>query len=112
VFDRDKLPPGYLLGQADRTSWMAAFAKNMYSIALLLAEKNPIYEGVASKFWEHYIFIANSMNSLHDPTNSLWDEEDGFFCDHLISRQHKPIPIRARTMAGVRSHVWRVDRPC
>jgi hypothetical protein len=100
VFDRDKLPPGYLLGQADGTSWMAAFAKNMYSIALLLAEKNPIYEDVASKFWEHYVFIANSMNSKRDPSKSLWDEEDGFFYDHLISREHKPMPIRARTMVG------------
>jgi hypothetical protein len=100
VFDRDKLPPGYLLGQADGTSWMAAFAKNMYSLALLLAEKNPTYEDVASKFWEHYIFIANSMNSLRDPTKSLWDEKDGFFYDHLISAHHEPIPIRARTMVG------------
>jgi hypothetical protein len=100
VFDRDKLPPGYLLGQADGTSWMAAFAKNMFATALLLAEKNPIYEDVATKFWEHYIFIANSMNSVRNPLMSLWDEEDGFFYDHLISRQHEPIPIRARTMVG------------
>jgi mannosylglycerate hydrolase MGH1-like protein len=100
VFDRDKLPPGYLLGQSDGTSWMAAFAKNMFATALLLAEKNPIYEDVASKFWEHYIFIANSMNSVRNPLMSLWDEEDGFFYDHLISRQHEPIPIRARTMVG------------
>jgi hypothetical protein len=100
VFDRDKLPPGYLLGQADGTSWMAAFAKNMFGTALLLAERNPIYEDLASKFWEHYIYIANSMNSLRDSNKSLWDEEDGFFYDHLISRQHEPIPIRARTMVG------------
>ena len=100
VFDRDKLPPGYLLGQADGTSWMAAFAKSMFANALLLAERNPIYEDVASKFWEHYIFIANSMNSLRNPETSLWDEQDGFFYDHLIFPQHKPIPIRARTMVG------------
>ena len=85
AFDRGKLPPGYLLGQADGTSWMAAFAKSMFSIALLLAEKNPAYEDVASKFWEHFIYIANSMNSLNDPKKSLWDEQDGFFYDHLIS---------------------------
>jgi hypothetical protein len=100
VFDRDNLPPGYLLGQADGTSWMAAFAKNMTTTALLLAERNPVYEGVASKFWEHYIYIANSMNSLRDPKKSLWDEEDGFFYDQLISREHDPVPIRARTMVG------------
>lgn len=100
VFDRDNLPPGYLLGQADGTSWMAAFAKNMTTTALLLAERNPVYEGVASKFWEHYIHIANSMNSLRDPKKSLWDEEDGFFYDQLISGEHETVPIRARTMVG------------
>jgi len=100
AFDRDNLPPGYLLGQADGTSWMAAFAKSMLSTALLLAEKNPIYQDLASKFWEHYVYIANSMNNRQDPMNSLWDEQDGFFYDHLISRQHEPFPVRARTMVG------------
>ena len=85
AFDRDHLPPGYLLGQADGTSWMAAFAKSMLSTALLLAERNPVYEGIASKFWEHYIYIANAMNNRHDAQQSLWDEEDGFFYDHLFS---------------------------
>ena len=100
AFDRDHLPPGYLLGQADGTSWMAAFAKSMFSIALLLAEKDPVYEDVASKFWEHFIYIANAMNSQTDPQKSLWDEHDGFFYDHLISAQHERIPVRARTMVG------------
>jgi hypothetical protein len=112
AFDRGKLPPGYLLGQADGTSWMAAFAKNMQSTALLLAEKNPAYEDVASKFWEHYVYIANSMNSLHDPAKSLWDEEDGFFYDHLLSREHKPIPVRCPYHGGLRSYVWRVGGTC
>ena len=100
AFDRDHLPPGYLLGQADGTSWMAAFAKSMLSIALLLAEKDPVYEDVASKFWEHFIYIANAMNSRHDPQKSLWDEQDGFFYDYLISAKHERIPVRARTMVG------------
>ncbi len=100
VFDRDNLPSGYLLGQADGTSWMAAFAKSMLSTALLLAERNPDYEDVASKFWEHYIYIANAMNSLRDPYKSLWDEKDGFFYDQLISPDHEPTPVRARTMVG------------
>ena len=100
AFDRDHLPPGYLLGQADGTSWMAAFAKSMLSMALLLAERNPVYEDLASKFWEHYIYIANAMNSRHDPQKSLWDEQDGFFYDYLISAEHERIPVRARTMVG------------
>ena len=85
AFDRDNLPPGYLLGQADGTSWMAAFAKNMLSIALILAERDPVYEDLASKFWEHYIYIAFSMNNPDDPSSSLWDEQDGFFYDFLFS---------------------------
>ena len=100
AFDRDNLPPGYLLGQSDGTSWMAAFAKNMLSTALLLAERNPTYQDLASKFWEHYVYIANSMNPRSDSKNTLWDEQDGFFYDHLISPHHEPIPVRARTMVG------------
>ena len=100
AFDRDHLPPGYLLGQADGTSWMAAFAKSMFSIALLLAERDPVYEDVASKFWEHFIYIANAMNSQTDPQKSLWDEQDGFFYDYLISAKHERIPVRGRTMVG------------
>jgi len=99
-FDRDQLPAGYMLGQADGTSWMAAFAKNMLTTALLLAEANPAYEDLASKFWEHYVYIANALNSIRDPRNSLWDEHDGFFYDHLLSHEHAPVPVRARTMVG------------
>jgi hypothetical protein len=100
AFDRGKLPPGYMLGQADGTSWMAAFARSMLSIALMLAEKNPVYEDLASKFWEHFVYIANSMNSLTDPKKSLWHEHDGFFYDHLTTPDAETIPIRARTMVG------------
>jgi hypothetical protein len=100
AFDRGKLPPGYLLGQADGTSWMAAFARSMLSIALILAEQNPVYEDLASKFWEHFVYIANSMNSLTDRSKSLWHEEDGFFYDHLTTPSGETMPIRARTMVG------------
>jgi hypothetical protein len=100
AFDRDNLPPGYLLGQADGTSWMATFAKSMLSIALLLAERDPVYEDLASKFWEHYIYIAHSMNNPRESPRSLWDEQDGFFYDSLFSSQNEHFPVRARTMVG------------
>jgi hypothetical protein len=100
AFDRGKLPPGYMLGQADGTSWMAAFARSMLTIALMLAEQNHVYEDLASKFWEHFVYIANSMNSLSDPSKTLWHEQDGFFYDHLITPDRETIPIRARTMVG------------
>jgi hypothetical protein len=100
AFDRDKLPPGWLLGQADGTAWMAAFAKSMLGTALILAERDPVYQDLASKFWEHYIYIGNALNSQHHPERALWDEKDGFFYDVLISPSHERIPVRARTMVG------------
>jgi hypothetical protein len=100
AFDRGKLPRGFMLGQADGTSWMAAFARSMLSIALVLAEQNPVYEDLASKFWEHFVYIANSMNSLTEPKKSLWHEEDGFFYDQLTTPNCETIAIRARTMVG------------
>ena len=99
-FDRGKLPPGYLLGQADGTSWMATFARSMLGIAMILAQHNPVYEDVASKFWEHFVYIANAMNNLHDPEQSLWNEEDGFFYDRVITPDGERIPVRSRTMVG------------
>jgi hypothetical protein len=100
AFDRDRLPPGYMLGQADGTSWMAAFAKSMFSTALLLAEQNSAYEDLASKFWEHFIYIANAMNSVVSTQDSLWDADDGFFYDHLTHPDGTREAVRARTMVG------------
>ena len=100
AFDRDSLPPGYMLGQADGTSWMATFARSMLSIALVLAENDPVYQGMASKFWEHFVYIANAMNSQQDPAKSLWDETDGFFYDRLYSHNGDSVPVPARTMVG------------
>jgi hypothetical protein len=100
AFDRDDLPPGYLLGQADGTSWMAAFAKNMTAIALILAQRDPVYEDLAIKFGEHFMFIGNAMNSRDDPTSSLWDDQDGFFYDYLLSPAGERRPVRGRTMVG------------
>ncbi|MCA9042140.1 MAG: glucosidase, partial [Planctomycetaceae bacterium] len=82
IFDRSKpLPTGGHLEQADGTAWMAFYCSSMLSIAFELADGNPAYEDMASKFFEHYVSIAEAMNSL-DGTG-LWDEEDGFYYDHL-----------------------------
>ncbi len=100
VFDRNNLPPGYMLGQADGTGWLAAFAKSMLSTALLLAGEDPVYQDLASKFWEHFIYVSNALNCRTASGNSLWDEDDGFFYDQLLSSDNQPLPIRARTMVG------------
>lgn len=99
VFDRSEaLPWGERLDQADATAWMAFYCITMLSIALELAREDSSYEDVASKFFEHFVTIADAMNSLGG--NGLWDEEDGFFYDHL-HRNDQCIPLRIRSMVGL-----------
>jgi hypothetical protein len=79
VFDRSApLPTGGYLEQADGTAWMAFFAQTMFQIALELAENDPSYAELAVKFFEHFIWIAASLDRIGDNEDELWDEEDGF----------------------------------
>ncbi|WP_437231155.1 MGH1-like glycoside hydrolase domain-containing protein [Planctomicrobium sp. SH661] len=99
VFDRSKpLPTGGHLEQADGTAWMAYFCSSMLSIALELADGNPAYADTAYKFFNHYIAISEAMNTL-DGTG-LWDEEDGFYYDHLHVNSQS-IPLRIRSIVGL-----------
>ncbi len=99
VFDRSKpLPTGGHLQQADGTAWMAFYAATMMSIACELAITNPACEDIASKFFEHFIAIADSMNTLGG--TGLWDEKDGFYYDQLRI-EGKQIPLRCRSMVGL-----------
>ncbi len=99
VFDRSKpLPTGGYLEQADGTAWMAFYCATMLSMALKLAERDPAYEDMASKFFEHFVAIADSMNWL-DGTG-LWDEQDGFYYDHLHADGVQE-PLRIRSMVGL-----------
>jgi Mannosylglycerate hydrolase MGH1-like glycoside hydrolase domain len=99
VFDRSRpLPTGGHLEQADGTAWMAFYCSTMLSMALELARDNPAYEDMASKFFEHFVAIADAMNHLGG--SGLWDEADGFYYDqlHLDGRQ---IPLRVRSLVGL-----------
>ena len=99
VFDRSKpLPTGGHLHQADGSAWMGFFCATMLTIALELAAENPAYADMASKFFEHYIEIAHAMNSVG--TNGLWNEEEGFYYDHLYD-QGNAIPLKVRSMVGI-----------
>ncbi len=103
VFDRSQpLPTGGWLAQSDGTSWMAMYCLNMLAIALELSTEDDAYEDVASKFWEHFIFISAAMNNLGDAELSLWDETDGFYYDvlHLHELKHS-VPIKIRSMVGL-----------
>ena len=102
VFDRSApLPTGGYIEQSDGTSWMAMYTLNLLAIALELAEEDPSYEDVASKFWEHFIYIANAMSHRGDERMGLWNEEDGFFYDVLKLPDGNQFPIKIRSMVGL-----------
>ncbi|HEV2106621.1 MAG TPA: glucosidase [Candidatus Eisenbacteria bacterium] len=99
VFDRSApLPAGGHLEQADGTAWMAFFCGTMLSIALELAGADPVYEDLASKFFEHFIAIVDAMN--HFGGSGLWDETDGFYYDRVHVDGHEQ-PLRLRSAVGL-----------
>jgi hypothetical protein len=95
VFDRSQpLPTGGHLEQADGTAWMAFYCNTMLAMALELASEDPAYEDVASKFFEHFIAIADAINRLGGM--GLWSDEDGFYYDQLhVEGTHTPLRIRS-----------------
>ena len=102
VFDRSApLPTGGVLEQSDGTSWMAMYTLNLLAIALELANEDPAYEDVASKFWEHFLYIANAMSNRGHDGHSMWNEEDGFFYDVLKLPDGSRFPMKVRSMVGL-----------
>jgi hypothetical protein len=102
VFDRSApLPTGGHIEQADGTGWMAMYCLNLLAIALELAKEDPAYEDVASKFWEHFLYIARAINSLGADGEGMWNDEDGFFYDVLHLTNDGNIPLRLRSMVGL-----------
>ncbi len=100
VFDRSKpLPTGGFIEQADGTAWMGMFCLTMLRIAIELTPHDRSYEDIASKFFEHFLYIASAMNRLGG--GGLWDEEDGFFYDRLQLADGRKIPLRLRSLVGL-----------
>ncbi len=101
VFDRSAPPPipGHI-DQSDGTAWMGMFCLNMLAIALELASMDRAYEDVASKFFEHFVYIAHAMNNMGSEGIRLWNEEDGFFYDVLHFRDGNMVPLKIRSMVG------------
>jgi glycogen debranching enzyme len=101
VFDRSApLPTGGHIEQSDGTAWMGMYCLNMLAIALELAREDPSYEDVASKFFEHFVYIAHAMDDLGHEGLSLWDEADGFYYDVLHADGHHR-PLKVRSMVGL-----------
>lgn len=102
VFDRSAaLPTGGYIEQSDGTSWMGMYCLNMLAIAMELASEDPAYEDVASKFWEHFLYIAHAINHLGDERSRLWNEEDGFYYDVLCLPDGSSLPMKVRSMVGL-----------
>lgn len=102
VFDRSaELPAGGHLEQADGTAWMGMYCLNMMRIALELALENPVYEELATKFFEHFLYIAKAMMNLGEEGIRMWDDEDEFYYDvmHLENMGH--FPLRVRSLVGL-----------
>jgi mannosylglycerate hydrolase MGH1-like protein/glycosyl hydrolase family 63 len=102
VFDRSSpLPTGGHIEQSDGTGWMAMYALNLLAMAMELAYEDPSYEDVASKFWEHFVYIAYAMNHRGDDGIEMWNEEDGFFYDVLHLSDANNFPLKVRSMVGL-----------
>jgi hypothetical protein len=102
LFDRSEhLPGGAVLEQSDATGWMGMFCLNMMRIALELARQNKSYEGLATKFFQHYIYVGAAMKRMGGRNYNLWDEEDGFFYDVLRFSDGSFQKLRVRSMVGL-----------
>jgi len=102
VFDRSApLPTGGHLEQSDGTSWMGMYCLNMLAIALELAKEDPAYEDVASKFFEHFVYIARALNDVGIGGMSLWDDTDGFYYDVLKLPNGEEHFLKIRSMVGL-----------
>ncbi|GAB2940741.1 glucosidase [Hymenobacter coalescens] len=102
VFDRSSpLPTGGYIEQADGTSWMAMYALNLMRMALELAKTNPVYQDIAGKFFEHFLYIVEAMTKAGDGSFNLWDEEDQFFYDVLHLPDDERIMLKVRSIVGL-----------
>lgn len=102
VFDRSSaIPGGGILEQADGTSWMAMYCLNMLEMALEISQEDDTYEDVTTKFFEHFVYIAESLNRIGENWTGSWDDEEGFFYDVLAMPDGKYIPVKVRSLVGL-----------
>ena len=102
VFDRSApLPTGGYIEQADGTSWMAMYSLNLLRISLELARVNPVYQDMATKFFEHFLYIAGAMANMGMEGTGLWDEVDQFFYDVLKTTNDGSVQLKVRSMVGL-----------
>src|SRR5262249_19882467 len=96
-----KLPDGFLVDQADGAGWVSLLCLNLMRIALILAKKNPIYEGLGIKFFQHFVHVSAAMRKGHFRSYDMWDAEDGFFHSYLRFPDGHVEKIPIRSVVGV-----------
>jgi len=102
VIDRSMvMPAGLRLEQADGTAWMANYCLSMAWTAIELSTRHPTYEDLATKFIEHYFSIGRALNGMAGEDSSLWDEEDGFYYDHIRRADGARMPLKIRSLVGL-----------
>ena len=95
VIDRSTLPPGASLEEVDATAWMGVYAVNMFAIALEISQYNKNYEDAVTKFYEHFILIASSLNE------HLWNAEAGFYYDSLELSDGTNLAMKVHSIVGL-----------
>jgi hypothetical protein len=102
VFDRSaELPGGGHLAQTDGTAWMGFYSLQMMQMALELAAENNVYEDLATKFFEHFLYIGGALNDVGGSGISLWDDEDSFFYDVIHMPDDSKIQLKVRSLVGL-----------
>ncbi len=102
VFDRNMpLPDGAILEQSDGTAWMGMFSVNMLAMALELASTNPVYEDMATKLFDHFMYIADALYGGGQSGLGLWNDEDSFFYDKLHAPDGRMLPLKVRSLVGL-----------
>lgn len=102
AFNRSLAPPsGGYLEQPDATAWMGMYCINCLEIALELAEKDEVYEDIATKFFEHFIYIADAINSIRGQSDGLWDMENGFYYGVVVFPDGKILKLKEDNMTGI-----------
>lgn len=102
VFDRSaSLPFGGYIEQADGTSWMAMYCLNLMRIAMELSQYNNVYEDLAIKFFEHFLYIAQAIDNLGENSSGLWSDDDGFFFDKLMLPNGTSTPLKVYSLVGL-----------